>query len=120
MVASTSSTRTPAMTWSPAASIRGDASRGSAVMTTSSRAPALRSASARPAMGSPEGERTYGARKRDERLITLAVRQVEAELEAMKFDLIDAGLRVQYVPDSSARETCRQWGRTIGRAVAAS
>ena len=49
-----------------------------------------------------------------------AVRQVNAELEAMKFDLIDAGLRVQYVPDASAREACRQWGRTIGKAVAAS
>ncbi len=46
-----------------------------------------------------------------------AVKLIEAELTAMKFDLIDAGLRVQYVPDDDGHRACVDFGRKIGAAV---
>ncbi|MDX1707935.1 MAG: flavodoxin domain-containing protein [Desulfobacterales bacterium] len=39
------------------------------------------------------------------------------ELEAMKFDIIDPGLKVQYVPDQDRLEECYEYGRKIGKAV---
>ena len=46
-----------------------------------------------------------------------AVKMLNKELEAMKFDVIDPGLRVQYVPDQDALEASFELGRKIGRAV---
>jgi flavorubredoxin len=43
---------------------------------------------------------------------------INKELEAMKFEIIDPGLRVLYVPDKEALESCYELGRRIGRAVA--
>lgn len=39
------------------------------------------------------------------------------ELEAMKFDMIDSGLKIQYVPDKTGLEACYEYGRKIGKAV---
>ena len=47
-----------------------------------------------------------------------AVKMINKELEAMKFDIVDPGLRVQYVPDKDSLESCYELGRRIGRAVA--
>jgi flavorubredoxin len=46
-----------------------------------------------------------------------AVKMLNKELEAMKFDVIDPGLRVQYVPDQDALEASYELGRKIGKAV---
>jgi flavorubredoxin len=46
-----------------------------------------------------------------------AVKLLNKELEAMKFDVIDPGLRVQYVPDKDALEASYELGRKIGQAV---
>jgi flavorubredoxin len=46
-----------------------------------------------------------------------AVKLINKELEAMKFEVIDPGLRIQYVPDKAAREACYALGRKIGKAV---
>ena len=42
---------------------------------------------------------------------------INKELEAMKFDIVDPGLRVQYVPDKDSLESCYELGRRIGKAV---
>lgn len=46
-----------------------------------------------------------------------AVKQLNAQLESMKFELVDPGLKVQYVPDSDNLEACVEFGRKIGNAV---
>ena len=46
-----------------------------------------------------------------------AVKMINNELEAMKFEIIDPGLRVQYVPDKEALANCYELGRKIGKAV---
>ena len=46
-----------------------------------------------------------------------AVKMINKELEAMKFEIVDPGLRVQYVPDEEAMENCYELGRKIGKAV---
>ncbi len=46
-----------------------------------------------------------------------AVKMINKELEAMKFDIIDAGLKVQYVPDKDALQSCFELGRKVARAV---
>ena len=46
-----------------------------------------------------------------------SVRLVAAELEAMKFQMIDAGPRIQYVPGGDDIETCVAYGKRIGEAV---
>jgi len=46
-----------------------------------------------------------------------AVKLLNKELEAMKFEIIDPGLRVQYVPDQAALDSCLELGRRIGKAV---
>ncbi len=43
---------------------------------------------------------------------------INQELEAMKFEIVDPGLRIQYVPDKDALESCYELGRKIGKAVA--
>jgi len=47
-----------------------------------------------------------------------AVKMINQELEAMKFEIVDPGLRVQYVPNKEALESCYELGRKIGKAVA--
>ncbi|MDX2499818.1 MAG: FprA family A-type flavoprotein [Deltaproteobacteria bacterium] len=47
-----------------------------------------------------------------------AVKMINQELEAMKFEIIDPGLRIRYVPDKEALESCYELGRKIGKAVA--
>lgn len=47
-----------------------------------------------------------------------AVKLINAELEAMKFDVVDPGLRIQYVPDQEGLAACFEFGRKIGKAVA--
>ena len=47
-----------------------------------------------------------------------AVKMINQELEAMKFEVIDPGLRIQYVPDKDSLESCYELGRKIGKAVA--
>jgi len=46
-----------------------------------------------------------------------AVKLINRELEEMNIELIDPGLRVNYVPDRNALEKCREFGRRIGQAV---
>ena len=46
-----------------------------------------------------------------------AVRLINTELEAMKFDIIDAGLKLQYVPDGDGVKACYEFGRKIARAM---
>lgn len=46
-----------------------------------------------------------------------AVKLINAELEAMKFDVVDPGLRIQYVPDQEGLAACFEFGRKIGKAV---
>ena len=46
-----------------------------------------------------------------------AVKMINQELEALNFDIVDPGLRVQYVPDKEALKTCYELGRKIGKAV---
>jgi flavorubredoxin len=44
-----------------------------------------------------------------------SVRLVTQALEEMKYKVIDPGLKVQYVPDSAALGTCREFGRKIAK-----
>jgi flavorubredoxin len=46
-----------------------------------------------------------------------AVRLITKELEDMKFELVDPGVNVQYVPDEQALEACYALGTKIGRAL---
>ncbi len=46
-----------------------------------------------------------------------SVKQINSQLEAMKMEIIDDGLRIQYVPDESGLEACYALGRKIGQAV---
>lgn len=46
-----------------------------------------------------------------------AVKVITQELEAMKFNLIDPGLKVQYVPDSKTLTDCFELGKKIGQAM---
>lgn len=43
-----------------------------------------------------------------------SVRQINREFEAMKFDIIDQGLKIQYVPDKCGKDQCFELGRKIG------
>jgi flavorubredoxin len=48
-----------------------------------------------------------------------AVKLIEDELKEMKIDLIQPGLKVQFVPEKSVLTVCNEFGRNIGRAVTA-
>jgi flavorubredoxin len=48
-----------------------------------------------------------------------AVKLIEDELKEMKINLIQPGLRVQFVPEKSMLTACNEFGRNIGRAVSA-
>ncbi len=44
---------------------------------------------------------------------------IEKELAELQFDLIQPGMKVQYVPDSDNLDACHEFGRKIGQAVCA-
>jgi flavorubredoxin len=46
-----------------------------------------------------------------------AVKLISKELEAMNFDLVDPGVKIQYVPDQEDIDACIEFGKKIGRAV---
>ncbi len=46
-----------------------------------------------------------------------SVKLISQELEAMKFELVDPGVRVQYVPDQAALDACFALGQRIGQAI---
>ncbi|SHF32084.1 Flavorubredoxin [Desulfacinum infernum DSM 9756] len=46
-----------------------------------------------------------------------AVKLITQQLEEMKMDLLEPGVRVQYVPDHDALAQCVELGRKVGRAV---
>ncbi|RLB81723.1 MAG: FprA family A-type flavoprotein [Deltaproteobacteria bacterium] len=46
-----------------------------------------------------------------------AVKLINKELEAMKFELIDPGVKIQYVPDDQGIEACYQIGKKIAQAL---
>jgi flavorubredoxin len=46
-----------------------------------------------------------------------AVKLINKELEAMKFDVIDPGISIQYVPENKGLEACFELGRKIGKAI---
>jgi flavorubredoxin len=46
-----------------------------------------------------------------------AVKLITQELEAMKFDLVDRGIRVQYVPDRECLDACRELARKVAQAL---
>lgn len=48
-----------------------------------------------------------------------SVKLVARELEAMKFQTIEPGVRIQYVPDGDGLASCREYGAKIGEAVLA-
>jgi flavorubredoxin len=42
---------------------------------------------------------------------------VNQELEAMKFQVIDAPLKIKYVPDAEGIEACQELARKIAKAL---
>ncbi len=46
-----------------------------------------------------------------------AVKLISKELEAMKFDIVAPGVKIQYVPDQEDIDACIEFGKKIGRAV---
>ncbi len=46
-----------------------------------------------------------------------AVKLINKQLEEMKFELVDPGLKMQYVPDDQGIDACYQLGKKIGRAL---
>ncbi len=46
-----------------------------------------------------------------------SVKLINQELEAMKFDIIDPGVKIQYVPDQDGKNACFELGRKIGKAI---
>lgn len=46
-----------------------------------------------------------------------AVKEITAELEAMKFEIIDPGLKIQFVPDQKGLESCYQLGKKIAELI---
>jgi len=46
-----------------------------------------------------------------------SVKLINQELEAMKFDIIDPGVKIQYVPDQDGKDACFELGRKIGKAI---
>ncbi len=48
-----------------------------------------------------------------------AVRLITEELQNMKFDVVEPGLRIQYVPDAEGLAACEDFGRQIAEAMKA-
>jgi len=47
-----------------------------------------------------------------------AVKLINQELEEMKFQIVDPGLKIQYIPDKKGLEACRALGKKVGQAFA--
>jgi len=47
-----------------------------------------------------------------------AVKMINSTLEEMKFDIIDPGVRLQYVPDKAGLNACFEFGKKIGKTIA--
>ncbi len=48
-----------------------------------------------------------------------AVKLLNQAMEEMKFDIVESGLRIKYVPDHEKLKECVEMGRRIGRAIVA-
>jgi flavorubredoxin len=46
-----------------------------------------------------------------------SIKLVQAELEDMKFDVIDPGVKIQYVPNTDGLSACYEYGQKIAQAV---
>jgi len=46
-----------------------------------------------------------------------SVSLIRDELEKMKFEIMDPGIKIQYVPDSDGINACIEFGRKIGKAI---
>ncbi len=46
-----------------------------------------------------------------------SVKLIKDELEAMNFDIIEPGMKIQYIPDADSLEACYAYGKEIGQAV---
>ena len=46
-----------------------------------------------------------------------SVKLINKELEQMKFDIIDPGVKIQYVPDDKGLNACHELGKIIARAL---
>ena len=46
-----------------------------------------------------------------------SVKLINKELEEMKFDVIDPGIKIQYVPDQEGIDACFELGKKIGKAI---
>ena len=46
-----------------------------------------------------------------------SVKLITAELEDMQFDIIEPGMKIQYVPDADGLNACYAYGQEIGQAV---
>jgi len=46
-----------------------------------------------------------------------SVNNINKEFEAMKFEIIDPGLKLQYVPDQDGIDECLNFGKKIGKAI---
>ena len=47
-----------------------------------------------------------------------AVKLINQDLEEMKFQIVDPGLKIQYVPDQKGLEACRALGKKVAQALA--
>ena len=48
-----------------------------------------------------------------------AVKLINEQFEAMKFNVVHPGVRVQYVPDDAAKEACRELAKKVAQALPA-
>ncbi len=46
-----------------------------------------------------------------------SVKQINDELETMKFDIIDPRVKIKYIPDQNGLNSCFELGRKIGNAI---
>ena len=46
-----------------------------------------------------------------------AVRLINKQMEAMKFEVIDPGVKIQYVPGDQGIEACYELGKKIAQAL---
>ena len=46
-----------------------------------------------------------------------SVKLIKKELEAMKFDVMEPGIKIQYVPDQEGLNTCFEYGTKIGKVI---
>jgi len=46
-----------------------------------------------------------------------SIKLITDELEAMKFEIIDPGIKIQYVPDRAGLDACFELGKKVGKAI---